>query len=115
MINPKTFVIYSEMNPEIGFAVTVSEKDYAEAVHLVDIGFHAWTSIGGGEDGDPEIEAYFSDYPYDDNYWYSVGWSEPSADLLEKKGIEFEIEPCFQEDGEWLEHFDVDKVTEIYS
>ena len=114
MTNPMAFVVESNLDPEIGFAVTVSESDYHRATYLARIALYAWTSCGGGEDRSPEYDEFFPNHPYEDDYWYSVGWSEPAQELLEREGIEFEIEPCFQEEGQWLEGFDVDKVVEIY-
>ena len=94
-------------NPEIGFAVTVDEKNYQKAKTLADEGFSQWLSAG-------QYVAESEYFDEDDAKWiHDCGWSEPSAYLLDKAGIENTIESCFDDDGEYLEDFDASKVCEL--
>lgn len=68
----KTFSIWSELN-SMGFAVKVNDKDYDKAVHLALEGWHKWND----PEEYPEYEAY--------------GYAEPSMELLDEAGIQYEI------------------------
>lgn len=101
-----TFAVQSTTNPEIGFAVTVSLENYDKAKELVKEGFDAWCCCSCRE-----TTTHFSEEDYD---WIeSSGYAEPAEYLLEKFGIEYTIESCFGDDGDWLPDFDIGKIWEV--
>jgi hypothetical protein len=76
-------------NPEICFALEVSEKDEKRVIELANIGLAAW--------GNPEavLEGEFvPDFTADDTEWIEqAGFCEPSLELLDRAGIQYkEIE-----------------------
>lgn len=103
----KGFAVQSDMNPGIGFALYVHDSDYDKAKELAYAGLFAWL---GGED---LRKKYFSELEEDDNYWNTTGYFEPTMDLLKKNEIDYLIESCFDEDGDWLEEFNQVHIEEV--
>ena len=98
----RAFAVQSFENPDIGFALYVHDSDYDRAKELARAGLFAWLG------SDDFREMYFSEFEVDDIYWYSVGYFEPTEYLLEKNGIAYLIEDCFDDDGDWnIDNVDV--------
>ena len=68
----RSFEVYSSMNM-LGFVVTVNAEDYDRAMELAWKGFDMWNN--------PEE---FPEY-------YDLGYTEPSRELMDEAGIEYEI------------------------
>ncbi len=95
------------MNPDIGFAITVNDKDYERATILASAGLRAWC---GDEDMRKEC---FPSLEEDDDYWYATGYQEPVEDLFKKDGITgYSFETCFDEGGDFLPGFE-NKIEEV--
>ena len=103
----RAFAIKDVTNPDIGFALYVLDSDYEKAKELAYAGLFAWL---GGED---LRKKYFPELEEDSNYWNTTGYFEPTMDLLKKNEIDYLIETCFDEDGDWLEGFNVDVIEEV--
>lgn len=103
----RAFAVQSDMNPEIGFALYVHDYDYNKAKKLAFGGLFAWL-------GDEDLRyKYFPTYGNDDDYWYAVGYFEPTEQLLKFNGIEYLIEDCFDDDGEWKKDFNESVIEEV--
>jgi len=101
------FAVQSEMNPDIGFALYVHDSDYDKAKELAYAGLFAWL-------GNVDLrKKYFSEFEVDDFYWNSIGYFEPTEYLLDTSNIEYLIESCFDEDGDWLEGFNQVHIEEV--
>ena len=72
MSTKKVFAVWSYLN-QIGFAVRVNESDYSKAKELAYTGFSRWNDV----DNFPE--------------YHDVGFAEPTMELLELAGIQYEI------------------------
>lgn len=102
----RAFAVQSSMNPDIGFALYVHDSDYDEAKKLAFAGLFAWL-------GDEDLRnEFFPELEEDDDYWYIKGYFEPAIRLLDRNGIEYLIENCFNEEGDW-EGKNVDVIEEI--
>lgn len=91
----RAFAVQSEMSPDIGFALYVHDSDYDKAKELAHAGLFAWLG------SDDLRERYFPEFEVDDFYWDSIGYFDPTEYLLEKNGIAYLIEDCFDDDGYW--------------
>ena len=78
----RAFVVWSALNG-IGFGVRVNAKDYEKAKELAKEGFDRWNN--------PE------EYPE----YHDVGWAEPSMELMDEAGIEYEILEIDEYDDEF--------------
>lgn len=78
----RAFVVWSALNG-IGFGVRVKEEDYEKAKELAKKGFDRWNN--------PE------EYPE----YHDVGWAEPSMELMDEAGIEYEILEINEDDDEF--------------
>ncbi len=91
-------------NPDIGFAVSVNEKDKERAKELIKTAWNAWWYASHPEDWiDNE---YFS--KEDVASFYESGYSEPTEQILTQAGIDYEIHSCFDADGELFPEFNQD-------
>ena len=102
------FAVQSFTNPDIGFAIYVkNDDDYDKAVELAYAGLFAWLG------DDEKREEYFLEYGVDSYYW-GCGYFEPAEELLTENGIEYEIKECFDDEGNWLDNFDVNSIENVY-
>lgn len=78
----RAFVVWSYTNM-IGFGVRVDEDNFEKAKELCSNGFAMWNNI----EKYPEYE--------------QLGWAEPSMELMDEAGIEYEILEIDEDDDEF--------------
>ena len=88
-------------NPDIGFAVSVNEKDKERATKLIKIAWNAWWYASHPEDW-IDNEYFLKE---DVASFYESGYAEPTEQILMQAGIDYEIHPCFDADGELFPEF----------
>lgn len=95
-------------NPEMGFAITFDSANYEKGSELAKIGWRAWWAA---TDPDDWHESLFSKEEVAS--FYDLGFCEPTKILLDRNGIAYEIEECFNESGDYLENFNCQKVSDF--
>ena len=78
----RAFVVWSYTNM-IGFGVRVDEDNFEKAKELCSNGFAMWNNI--------------EEYPE----YEQLGWAEPSMELMDEAGIEYEILEIDEDDDEF--------------
>lgn len=96
----KSFVLQSDLNPEIGIILTVKDEDYDKAVELAIAGFTSWLNP---KEYDERFVELYGDVAFE--IIYASGWFEPTEDLLRDAGIEYEIDCPFDDEGELLDKY----------
>ena len=75
-------------NPEVAFVILFkNESEIAKGIELAKKGFEAWSNPEGVGNGD-----FLPDFDSDDESWInSSGWAEPSVELLDRAGVDYQI------------------------